>query len=396
MAQGGSGSNNRDSSAAEENWKGSEEAKGADAAAASIDDQDETKKAFYALPEGVRATVMNALATPMGSTTDGDDWARGVGPEWKANHDLKWANLTDLKEIGHGLTCTVYTAKIPGRRGKVIAKVARRRNKGRLEDQAERQMEAEFNVLRQASCAARIAYKGSSVKHPHVVELLGAGFTNGGRRFIVLEHLPEGTLGTFRALSSREEMHGPSPYTKIKKGLRKLSRDFHLKLTRVLQVAEALEYLQTDAIPGALVLHRDLRPDNVGMGRGGVVKIFDFGLSKALAVSGNGLVIPMVGEAGSLRYAAPEVAMGLPHGGKADVYSWSLLAWSVASSKQPFEGIGRSAFYDRVVIGGERPLVDEHWPHEFGHLLQECWSGEPFARPKISKVVVRMKAIVHE
>ena len=30
MAQGGSGSNNRDSSAAEENWKGSEEAKGKD------------------------------------------------------------------------------------------------------------------------------------------------------------------------------------------------------------------------------------------------------------------------------------------------------------------------------------------------------------------------------
>ena len=50
------------------------------------------------------------------------------------------------------------------------------------------------------------------------------------------------------------------------------------------------------------------------------------------------------------RYAAPEVAMGLPHGGKADVYSWSLLGWSVASPKQPFEGIGRSAFYDRVVV----------------------------------------------
>ncbi|CAN0437535.1 unnamed protein product, partial [Ascophyllum nodosum] len=57
----------------------------------------------------------------------GDDWTRGESPEWKANHDLEWDNLTDLKEIGHGLTCTVYTAKVPGRRDKVIAKVARRR-----------------------------------------------------------------------------------------------------------------------------------------------------------------------------------------------------------------------------------------------------------------------------
>ncbi|CAN0437509.1 unnamed protein product [Ascophyllum nodosum] len=56
-------------------------------------------------------------------------------------------------------------------------------------------MEVEFNVLRQ-------------VKHPHVVKLLGAGFTSEGRRVIVLEHLPEGTLGTF--LSSREEMHADS------------------------------------------------------------------------------------------------------------------------------------------------------------------------------------------
>ena len=71
--------------------------------------------------------------------------------------------VVSYRDIAQGLTCTVYTAKIPGRRGKVIAKVARRRNKGRLEDQAERQMEAEFNVLRQASCVARIAYKGSSV-----------------------------------------------------------------------------------------------------------------------------------------------------------------------------------------------------------------------------------------
>lgn len=56
-----------------------------------------------------------------------------------------------------GLTCTVYTARIPGRKAKVIAKVARPRNKGRLEDQAERQLEAEFNVLRQASPRPRLS-----------------------------------------------------------------------------------------------------------------------------------------------------------------------------------------------------------------------------------------------
>ena len=55
------------------------------------------------------------------------------------------------------MTCTVYTAKIPGRKAKVIAKVARPRINGRLEDQAERQLEAEFNVLRQVRTLYRHA-----------------------------------------------------------------------------------------------------------------------------------------------------------------------------------------------------------------------------------------------
>lgn len=44
----------------------------------------------------------------------------------------------------------MYTAKIAGRKGRVIAKVARPKDEGRLEDQAEKELEAEFTVLRQA------------------------------------------------------------------------------------------------------------------------------------------------------------------------------------------------------------------------------------------------------
>eukprot|EP00904_Undaria_pinnatifida_P010830 jgi/Undpi1/6878/HiC_scaffold_21.g09354.m1 len=322
-------------------------------------------------------SLVRSISTPM--MGDGvDDWAGAEDPDWKADHQLEWGQLTDVKEIGKGLTCTVYTAKVPGRKSKVIAKVARQRNKCRLEDQAERQLEAEFNVLRQ-------------VKHEHVVELLGAGFTDDGRRFLLLEHLPEGTLGTFHALSSRAEMRGPSAYRVLKQGFKRLTKDLSYAMGRVLQVAEALEYLQVEAIPGAVVLHRDIRPDNVGIGRGGVVKIFDFGLSKALSVGFNGkLFCPMVGEAGSLRYAAPEVSMGLPHGGKADVYSWALLAWSVVAVREPFEGIGRSVFYDRVVVGGERPPLDQAWPKGFQELLKDCWKRDPSLRPDIVQMKIKL------
>lgn len=59
---------------------------------------------------------------------------------------------------------------------------------------------------------SRSLSSNNQASHPHVVELLGAGFTPEGRRFLLVEHLPDGTLGTFHALSSREEMRGPSAY----------------------------------------------------------------------------------------------------------------------------------------------------------------------------------------
>jgi serine/threonine protein kinase len=47
-----------------------------------------------------------------------------------------------------------------------------------------------------------------------------------------------------------------------------------------LQVAQAVEYLQCRAIPGAMVLHRDLRPDNIGLAEDGTIKLLDFGSAR--------------------------------------------------------------------------------------------------------------------
>lgn len=69
-----------------------------------------------------------------------------------------------------------------------------------------------MDLLRLSLPSPRRGKKKKKANHAHVVELLGAGFTPEGRRFILLEHLPEGTLGTFHALSAREEMPGPSAY----------------------------------------------------------------------------------------------------------------------------------------------------------------------------------------
>jgi len=42
-----------------------------------------------------------------------------------------------------------------------------------------------------------------------------------------------------------------------------------------MQLASVMRYLHTEAIPGKCVLHRDLKPDNLGF-RGNVIKLVRF------------------------------------------------------------------------------------------------------------------------
>ena len=40
-----------------------------------------------------------------------------------------------------------------------------------------------------------------------------------------------------------------------------------------------------------------------------------------------------------------------------DVYSFGILVWQVATGKTPFREMGKKAFVDKVVIGGQRLKV---------------------------------------
>lgn len=47
-----------------------------------------------------------------------------------------------------------------------------------------------------------------------------------------------------------------------------------------LALCNALEYLHDVAVPGRIVCHRDLKPDNIGFAADGTLKLIDFGLGK--------------------------------------------------------------------------------------------------------------------
>lgn len=113
----------------------------------------------------------------------------------------------------------------------------------------------------------------------------------------------------------------------------------HLALRGKLSIEPALLFM-TQVAEGLLachragVVHRDLSPDTIRVGPGGV-QITDFGLANfqqatALTLTGTMLQSP--------EYAPPEAFTGASDDLRADVYSAGVVFWEALAGRSPFEG----------------------------------------------------------
>jgi len=239
----------------------------------------------------------------------------------------------------------------------------------------------------------------SRMDHPNIVKVKGSGTKP--RRFIVLEYLGGGSLNTL--LDKTEQNSGIT-----NKLFKKPTFPYLELLRKARSIAAAFHYCHSQIHADAMVLHRDLKPDNVGFTGDGELKLFDFGLSTCVkkrasldeAYEMSGIINSTLfkffkitcstGNTGSLRYMAPEVALGLPYSEKADVYSYGILLWQMARDKVPFKGMSRENFTKEVVKGGERPKLDKNWPQSFALLLTDCWHKDQQKRPSFESIINRI------
>lgn len=81
------------------------------------------------------------------------------------------------------------------------------------------------------------------------------------------------------------------------------------------------------------VMHRDVKPGNLLIEPGDVVKITDFGVSRATdqtTLTATGMVM------GTAQYLAPELALGKPATPASDLYALGIIAYEALVGKRPF------------------------------------------------------------
>jgi serine/threonine protein kinase len=104
------------------------------------------------------------------------------------------------------------------------------------------------------------------------------------------------------------------------------------------QITEALE-----AVHAVGIVHRDIKPGNVFIGRNGSVKLLDFGLATRFRLDEcsdtplDGSTIP--GRPfGTANYMAPERILQMPADPRSDLFSVGVLLYEMATERLPFAG----------------------------------------------------------
>lgn len=166
--------------------------------------------------------------------------------------------------------------------------------------------------------------------HPNIVHVLDFGFDE-QTPFLVMDYAPHGTL---------RQRH-----------LRGIALPLALIVSYTKQIAAALQYAHDQKL-----IHRDVKPENMLLGRANEVLLSDFGIA---TISQTSRSLHTQDVSGTIAYMAPEQIQGKPRAAS-DQYSLAVIVYEWLTGRCPFQGAFAEIASQHVLV--TPPSLRELYP----------------------------------
>ena len=208
-------------------------------------------------------------------------------------------------ELGRGAMGLVYRAVDPNI-GRTVALKTMRLDVHGVE---------QGEMLRRFKNEARAA---GLMNHPNIVTIYDADEVD-GLFYIAMEYLEGQTL---QSMMLDKRMISADPMVEMAK-----------------QVCAGLDYAHSRK-----VIHRDIKPANIMITGQNMAKIMDFGIAKSVgSMTSSGQVL------GTPNYMSPEQVKGLELDGRADLFSFGVVLYEMATGERPFAGQNITTIIYKIV-----------------------------------------------
>ncbi len=262
--------------------------------------------------------------------------ALGAAPEPLAAGN-RIAQFEILEPLGGGSMGEVYKAK-DLRLGRVVALKF-------LPADLTRDPSARRRFLHEAQAVALL-------DHPNVATLYESGESEGGRVFLALAYYEGETL-------QEKLSRGPLPLSEA------------ILIAR--QIAQGLAAAHRQKI-----VHRDVKPANVVVLPGGMVKLLDFGLAK---VAGATTLTRLGSSPGTPAYKSPEQTKGEKVDPRSDLWALGVVLYEMVTGRVPFGGEYEQAVIYAILNEAPRPLEGEGaFPAELAAVIERALAKAPDGR----------------
>lgn len=142
-------------------------------------------------------------------------------------------------------------------------------------------------------------------------------------------------------------------------------------------------------------LHRNISSSSFLVAAGYQVKLAGFELSKTQTSISRTTKSTKAERFSSTAYVSPELLEYpyLEYDINAEIYSFGIVLWEIATGKIPFEGCNSTKIYELVAKDKKQEPVGPDCPELLREIINECRAQEPSQRPSLDGILERLPVV---